>query len=891
MRKFLTLWVILTILLTTLLFNSFIYGQLSAPTTESVYGGTIRGISVVSTGPSSSRVFISTESANSVFYANVTTTSGSEVFGSFTVMPGLGSDDGYGSGITKLYAHMASGYLFFLNNNTLYKTIYSSSTVTMIEPANISDFIIYGDYLFYIKDSNFIFSQINASGDIVVGTTDTLAIGATISSPSIQVNKSNNKIYIASVSTTPAIYKSSDAYNSLTGSSSFSALTVGSLTASMTSVDAFGIGPDGTFFYGGDDNSNKFVQYSVDEGTTWSGGATSISGVGGSNFSFAGSASPYKVVTAKCYSTYTSGSGLSAWAEFGNSSFETHPNDGVVFVDPNNEQIIYVTTDQGIGATKNGGSVLFEIDTGVEAVQVNDFSMNSGKDIAWLASKAGIRKVTSYSTSPVWTSAMFPNGDGSPYYSAEMENDNDATAYVGNLRIYKTINSGSSWSQVLSEATTGYASVGTRAEAIEVYPTNSSLVLAGFYVDGSNDGGLWYSTDSGSSWTQQLLKAVSGTSDVDVYDIEFTSEGGNPVAYIGVEYNSSTSARSVYRAEWTGAAWSTRQDFDGSYTAVGYAITASIRDINVSSDSIFVCGTDAGSNHPIVYSREYTSAYTTSAGKWTTLTTTGFPTSEIGRAVAVGGGVVHCAVGNIIYTIPQGSGTTWSTGYSYPAGTEINVLFYDDLLVGTGTGLYGHQYTGALPVELVYFKANTGHDKVELIWETATEINNYGFEVERKTEDGKWNKIQFVHGYGNSNSPKVYKYIDQPIGGKTFWYRLKQIDFDGAFEYSDEVSVSIEMESAFKVIQNFPNPFNPVTKIEYHLNSTNNIILEIFNPLGQKIEEISFENQIAGKHQFTWSAKSPNGNLLPSGIYLYRVTALGKDGKKQISSKKMLFLK
>ncbi|OGU65020.1 MAG: hypothetical protein A2440_09240 [Stygiobacter sp. RIFOXYC2_FULL_38_25] len=890
MKKLFTIWALLTILLLIVFLNTISFGQLSSPTTETVYGGRINGISAISTGGTSSRIFIATESANSVFYANVTTTSGSESFGSFTVMPGLGNDDGYGSGISKIYAHQASQYLFFLQNNTLYKTIYSGSAVTMVEAAAISDFIIYGDYIFYIKGSDLYYGQLNASGDVVVGSTGTIAIGTTPTSPSIRVNPSNSKVYIAALTTTPTMYKTTNDYNSLSGST-ISAVTLGALSGSVTSWDAFGIGPDGTLFLGGDDNSNKYVQYSTDDGANWSGGVTTLNGIGGPNFAFGGSSSPYTVHFSKGYATFTTASGFGSWAEYGNLGFETHPNDGAVIVDPNNSQIVYLTTDQGIGATKNGGPNIFGIDTGVEAVQVNDFSMNTAKDKAWLASKAGIRKVTSYSTTPVWSSAMFPNGDGSPYYSAEMENENDVTAYVGNLRIYKTTDSGSNWTQVLSEATTGYASVGTRAEAIEVCPTNSSLVVAGFYVDGSNNGGFWYSTDSGASWNQQRLVAVSGTSDVDVYDIEFTTESGNPVAYIGVEYDATANARSVYRAEYSGGIWTTRQDFAGTYTSTGSVIVAQIMDLLKTGNYVYACGTDAGSNHPILYYRDYTADYTTSAGKWTPMTTTGFPTSQVGKAVAVGGGVVYCAVGNIIYTIPETSGTTWSSGYTYPTGTEINVLFYDALLAGTGTGLYGHDYTGALPVELTSFTAGVKGNKVTLNWETATEVNNYGFNVERRVKlvspnanqsgKGEWKKITFIQGHGNSNSPKTYSFVDEPTGGNEFTYRLKQIDFDGTFEYSPEVNVRFSDNRNFKLVQNFPNPFNPETVIKFELPQASFVKLRVYNTLGEEVGNLINEKKDAGIYSVDFNAKH-----LPSGVYLYRLETNG-----YTQTKKMILLK
>ncbi len=866
-----------------LFFSQPVFGQLSAPDANEVYGGRMNAAASISTGGSTSRIFVATESANSVFYADVTTTSSSENFGTFTVMPGLGNDDGYGSGISILQAHTGSGYLFFIQNNTLYKTVHSGSTVSTVASPSISALTIYGDYIFYIEGSTLYYGTINSSGE--VGSTGSTAIGATPTSPSIKVNPNNNKVYIASLTSTPSIYKSNTDYNSFSGSSSFSALSLGSLSGSVNNYDAFGIGPDGSLFLGGDDGSNtRYVQYSTDDGTNWSAGSGN-SGIGGPNFQFVGSSSPYTIYYTKEYATYTNGSGFGSWSQIGNAGYETHPNDGFVLIDPNNSQILYMTTDQGLGASTNGGANIFEINDGIEAVQVDDFSMNSGKTIAWLASKAGIRKVTDYSTAPVWTNAMFPNGDGSPYYSAEMENDNDATAYVGNLRVYKTINSGTNWSQVLSGEDKGYPSVGTVVQAIEVCPTNSSLVLAGFYVEGSTIGGLWYSTDAGSTWNQLQLK--SGTTlpnDVDVYDIEFTTEGGNPVAYIGVEYNSTTSARSVYRAEYN-SGWTTRQDFDGSYTAVGYPISATIIDITVAGNYIYVCGTDVDSNHPIVYYRDHTADYTTSAGKWTTVTTSGFPTSQVGSAVAVGGGVVNCAVSNVIYTILESGGSSWSVGYTYPAGTEINVLFYDDLLAGTSTGLYGHDYDEALPVELTYFTATVSGDEILLNWETSTEVNNYGFDVERTVDllnagmDG-WNNIGFVQGHGTSYSPKNYEFTDNSPPAGNLKYRLKQIDLDGGYEYYGTVAgVTFgitgnneeQIPTEFALYQNYPNPFNPSTIISFTLPIASNVTLKIFNPLGKEVAKlIDNEFKEAGRYNCQYSTGKTQ---LSSGVYFYQLQA------------------
>jgi hypothetical protein len=894
MKKVFTyLQVILTIKVIILL-NVNLFGQLSAPSANAIYGGRINAITGYGTSGTSSRIFIATESANSLFYADVTSTLTTPAFGNFTSVPDVNSNDNFGSAISQISAHSSSGYLFFIASGNLYKVNTTASSISTISSSGqVSSLLVYENYLFYIDGSNFVSETLDVTG--AVTATVSFAHGIT-GTTSIKVSPSNSKVYIGVISTTsPKLYKSNDNYTSLTSGSSFSSISLVSvgMTASVT-WNGFGIGPDGALFFGGDLSSTKYVNYSTSasDGAAWSGGTTALSGVSNSVFSFGGGASPYNVNYSKGHAMYTSGSGFTTpWTEFGNMGFATHPNDGPVFVDPTNSGIIYLTTDQGLGKSTDYGSVISEFDDGIEAVQVNDFSMNSGKTMAWLASKAGVRKVTDYSTTPVWTNAIFPNSDGSPYYSAEMENNNDATAYVGNLRIYKTTDSGLNWTQVLSEGS--YPSFGTRVEAIEVCPTNSSLVLAGFYVDGATQGGLWYSTNAGTNWTQLQLRSGSTIpNDVDVYDIDFTSEGGIPVAYIGVEYDSTTSTRSVYRAEYSSGVWTARQDFDGSYTAVSYAITATIMDVNVVGNYIYVCGTDAGSNHPIVYSRDYTAAYTTAAGKWTTLTTTGFPTSQVGSAVAVGGGVVNCAVSNIIYSIPETSGTTWTVGYTYPTGTQINVLFYDALLAGTGTGLYGHGYYGNLPVELTSFTANVNGQGVVLNWNTATEVNNYGFEIERTVGSGQsavvyWEKMGFVNGSGNSNSSKDYNFSDDNIAAGKYLYRLKQIDNDGGFKYSNEIEVEIGIPTKFSLSQNYPNPFNPETVISWHLAAGSYVTLKVYDILGNEVATLVNKEQSAGTYQISFNSQLTTDNKQPSsGVYFYQLRA-----GNFVGTKKMILMK
>ena len=215
----------------------------------------------------------------------------------------------------------------------------------------------------------------------------------------------------------------------------------------------------------------------------------------------------------------------------------------------------------------------------------------------------------------------------------------------------------------------------------------------------------------------------------------------------------------------------------------------------------------------------------------------------------------------------------------FDTGTTIDVGSGADVSAGTITvnGTYnggGTFNNGPLPVELVSFNAVIVKDKVELNWQTATEVNNYGFEVQRafvETQHAaslRWDKISFVQGSGNSNSPKNYSFTDEPKGGKEFKYRLKQIDVDGTFEYSEEVTAVLENVTAFKLEQNYPNPFNPRTMISWQLPVSSHVTLKVYDVLGNEVATLVNEHKASGVYQVEF-----DGSKLASGVYFYKLTA------------------
>lgn len=236
-----------------------------------------------------------------------------------------------------------------------------------------------------------------------------------------------------------------------------------------------------------------------------------------------------------------------------------------------------------------------------------------------------------------------------------------------------------------------------------------------------------------------------------------------------------------------------------------------------------------------------------------------------------------------ILTSTSGYGTNfsacWTANYTGTAGSQGNfsvVQLTDE----------------PLPVELASFTAFTNNNNTVLNWTTVSEINNLGFDIERKAiipmQETQWTKIGNVYGHGNSNELKNYTFIDAGLQTGRYLYRLKQIDYNGSFEYfnlNNEIEVGVPKQ--FLLSQNYPNPFNPITKIDYEIPFDSKVSLEVYDMLGRKAASlINNDLQKAGYYSVRL-----NGNNLTSGTYFYKISAAGINGKEFVLTKKMILIK
>jgi len=190
--------------------------------------------------------------------------------------------------------------------------------------------------------------------------------------------------------------------------------------------------------------------------------------------------------------------------------------------------------------------------------------------------------------------------------------------------------------------------------------------------------------------------------------------------------------------------------------------------------------------------------------------------------------------------------------------------------------------TLTVPVELSSFSASVNENDVTLFWQTATELNNSGFDVERNRKNEGWEKVGFVSGNGTTTEIHSYIFADKDVPAGTYSYRINQIDYDGTNEYFElEQVIEINPPGKFTLLQNYPNPFNPSTTIQFVIPEKSNVVIAIFNSIGEDVLTIVDENKEAGSYEVNFNASG-----FTSGIYYYKLQT-----NNFVQTKKMILMK
>jgi len=196
--------------------------------------------------------------------------------------------------------------------------------------------------------------------------------------------------------------------------------------------------------------------------------------------------------------------------------------------------------------------------------------------------------------------------------------------------------------------------------------------------------------------------------------------------------------------------------------------------------------------------------------------------------------------------------------------------------------------TVIIPVELVNFSfSKNEREQVTLFWTTASEIGNLGFEVEKSSDGKEFSTLIFLKGSGTTDIPHNYTFTDKNTSPGKFFYRLKQINFDGSFSYSPVLEIEISKPDKCALLQNYPNPFNPETTIQFRIAEETFVTLSVYNIYGQELKPLVRETVQPGSYSIIWDGTDKNNVKVASGVYIYVL----KTRTGYMDTKKMILLK
>jgi len=565
----------------------------------------------------------------------------------------------------------------------------------------------------------------------------------------------------------------------------------------------------------------------------------------------------------------SSWSQLSFWNTFYGSPYVHADHHSIVF-DPNNSGTVFVGNDGGIYKSTNNGSSWTDLNNGLEITQFYGGAVYpTGSTYYGGTQDNGHLK---YSTGTSWNESQ--SGDGG-YAAQDQTNSSISYEEYVYLDMDKTTNGGSSWFNCKTGLTdAGSSSASLFIAPFSINPENSSVLIAGgnnvFITD--NSAGSWTASSSTLS-TGEKISAVTVVNSLANYLGFAGTTDGKIFICTSLDPSSGIDSWTEISPSGNNGAWVRR-------------IVVDLSDKN----KIYACysGYNNSSSGKHVW-------YSTNQGtSWTDISTS-LPDVPVHSLVIdpFTSTTLYIGTETGIYSSTN-TGSTWNT---FTTGMPSYVPV-DELVLQTGTNeLFAFTHgrgtwktTTALPVELSSFTANVNGNQVELSWRTETEVNNYGFGIEKlgvSSQNSEFKSIGFVEGHGNSNSPKEYSFKDKNISPGNYSYRLKQIDNDGSFKYSNTIDVTInELPGEFSLEQNYPNPFNPDTKIKYTIPNVGASLmkpvhLKVYDVLGNEVATLVSEEKPAGNYEAEFNAA-----LLASGIYYYRLQA-----DKFTKTVKMILLK
>ncbi len=467
----------------------------------------------------------------------------------------------------------------------------------------------------------------------------------------------------------------------------------------------------------------------------------------------------------------------------------------------------------------------------------------------------------------------------------------------------KTTNGGNNWTS---------GSKFTSHHLSSIFFLNEQL---GWATTWYSEGEIFKTSDGGHTWNQQIIKTYPGFTSV-----QFINSDTGYATYGQVE------DAKIYKSIDGGLNWNPVFVYSQYYVFRDVCFIDKNNGWVVGHGGKILNSTDGGSNWNIqesgtsddlwaVYFINEETGWcvgtngrilkTTDAGKvWISQQS---PSSALLRDVRFINENTGWIVGDYMILKTTTGGEIWESYLG--GGTVYMSIFFIDNSTGWIVGRRGKilkTIDGGIPVEMINFTSNILDNGIELKWSTATETNNKGFEIERKTEISDWQTIGFKEGNGTTTESQHYSFVDNLFGvsATKLSYRLKQIDYDGTFTYSNVIEIELS-PTKFSLSQNYPNPFNPTTKIKYTIPTTPAslpllgkegiegwlVTLKVYDILGNEVATLVNEYKSPGTYEVEFNSvgarhASSNTNVLPSGVYFYQLKA-----GDFIETKKMILLR
>jgi photosystem II stability/assembly factor-like uncharacterized protein len=456
------------------------------------------------------------------------------------------------------------------------------------------------------------------------------------------------------------------------------------------------------------------------------------------------------------------------------------------------------------------------------------------------------------------------------------------TAPGANDGVYKSTDGGGSWTRIVNGIAEPVGTFGI--QALLVHPTDPNIAYCTIFNATANPtNGLYKTTDGGANW----FPIINGIGAIRTFLSLAMSPADPNTIYAGTSFDpgTSTGPSAIYKTTNGGTLWVLSSNgLPTDPTEIN-----PIRTMQVSSANPNVVTAGLFMNTVTLLGGFYLS---TDAGANWVQKHNGLPALA---GLLIRSSAIRPVFDNQFYVGLDGGGGVnigvWATTnggdnwFDFNGGTMLNTYTIRALVInptgnhtlfagrGSATPNLGGVYEftfSFVPVEFVSFSAEVFSGEVTLSWITATELNNYGFQIERRNaESNEWTNIGFVNGNGSSTETQYYSFSDNSVPVGKYFYRLKQLDFSGSFEYSSEVEVTIlEVLNDFTLNQNYPNPFNPSTKISFSIPQNGFTTLKVYDVLGNEVANIIEGELSEGNYDIQFNASG-----LSSGIYFYSLTS------------------